>query len=328
MIRRRKFIALIGGVAATWPLAARGQQAMPVVGYLHPSAPDERGHLVEMFRKGLSETGYIDGRNVSVEYLWGNNDPTRLAELVADLVRRNVAVIVTPIGTAAAVAAKQATSTIPIVFSIGTDAVKAGLITGYNRPGGNLTGVGGMAGELGAKRAELLLELMPKAKRIALLGNPDNPLGIAANAKDIETVITARGLEFFIVHARNPREFNEAFATLTQKQADGLVISPDPLMGSHRTQLAVLSARHAIPAVYPLRDFAAAGGLMSYGPDDGARYRLVGNYVGRVLKGEKPAEMPVQQPTTFQLVINMQTARALGIAMPSTLLARADEVIE
>jgi putative ABC transport system substrate-binding protein len=325
-MKRRDFIALFG-VAAVWPLAAHGQ-AMPVVGYLHPSVPDERQHLVEAFRKGLDETGYVDGRNVTVEYLWANNDPKRFAALMADLVRRNVSVIVTPIGTASAMSAKQATSKIPIVFSIGTDAVKAGLIASYNRPGGNLTGVAGMAGELGAKRAELLLELLPQAKRIALLANPNNPLAVESNARDVRSVTAAKGLEFFIVHARNAGEFNTAFATLSQRQSDGLIISPDPLMGSHRTQLAVLSARHAIPTVYPLRDFAVAGGLMSYGPNDAARYRLVGVYTGRVLRGEKPADMPVQQPTAFHLVINLQTARALGIVVPPTLLARADEVIE
>jgi putative ABC transport system substrate-binding protein len=299
-----------------------------VVGYLHPGSAGGRAHLVEAFRKGLGETGYVEGRNVAVEYVWADNDPKRFAELLREFIRRRMAVIVTPIGTASALAAKQATSTIPVVFSIGTDAVKAGLIASYSRPGGNLTGVGGMVSELGGKRVELLLELRPQARRIALLANPNNPLAVETNLKDIRNVVAAKGLELDVVHARDIREINTAFDTLVQKRIEGLIISPDPLAGSHRTQLALLSARHRIPTVYPLRDFAVAGGLVSYGPDDADRYRLVGVYAGRVLKGEKPAEMPVQQPTKFQLVINMQTARALGIAIPPTLLARADEVIE
>ena len=328
MIERRHFIALLGGAAVSWPVAARSQQAMPVVGYLHASGSDDRVHLVEAFRKGLAEAGYVEGRNVTVEYLWANNDPKRLAELAADLARRRVAVIVTPIGTASAVAAKAATSTIPIVFSVGVDVVKAGLVESYNRPGGNLTGVGGMVSELGSKRVELLMELRPQAKRVALLANPNNPLAMEANVRDIRSFIAGRGIEFNIVHASNGRELNAAYATIVQQKTDGLIIGPDPLVGTHRTLLAMLSARHALPTVYPLRDFATAGGLISYGPDDAARYRLVGTYAGRVLKGEKPALMPVQQPTAFQLVINMQTARVLEIDVPATLLARADEVID
>jgi putative ABC transport system substrate-binding protein len=326
-MKRRDFI-LVAGAAGVWPRAAFGQAATPVIGYLHPGSASERAHLVEAFRKGLAETGYVEGHNVAVEYVWANNDPQRFAELLAEFVRRRTAVIVTPIGTASALAVKRATSTIPVVFSIGTDAVKAGLIVSYSRPGGNLTGVGGMVSELGGKRVELLLELRPQARRIALLANPNNPLAVETSLKDIRDVVAAKGIELDVVHARDTREISTAFDTLMQKRIEGLIISPDPLVGSHRTQLALLSARHRIPTVYPLRDFAVAGGLVSYGPDDADRYRLVGVYAGRVLKGEKPADMPVQQPTKFQLVINLQTARTLGIAIPPTLLARADEVIE
>ena len=328
-MRRREFLGVLGGAAAAWPLAARAQQqALPVIGYLNAGQPDGRAHLVDAFRKGLGEFGYVEGRNVIIESLWANDDPKRFREMADELVRRKVAVIVTPIGTSSAIAAKAATSTIPIVFSTGTDVVKAGLVASYNRPGGNMTGVGGMTSELGAKRFALLLELRPQMKRIGLLSNPNNPLAAENNAKDIRAAASVLGVEVEVAQARSGGELDTAFATLADKRCDGMIISPDPLVGGHRTQLAILAARYRIPTMYPLKDFAVAGGLIAYGPDDGARYRLLGNYAGRILKGEKPAEMPVQQPTAFQLVINMQTARALGITVPPTLLARADEVIE
>jgi putative ABC transport system substrate-binding protein len=327
-MRRREFIGLLGGAAAI-PLAARAQQpAMPVVGFLHASAPEARSHLVEAFRKGLAETGYVEGRNVAIEYRWGHDNPRLFQENITDLIRRQVTVIVTPIGTQAAIAARNATATIPIVFSIGTDAVKAGLIASYNRPGGNATGIAAMVSELGAKRLELLREMRPQARRIGLLVDPSNPVAADTNTRDTRAAASVMGLEIVVLNASNPLQIDTAFAALAEKKADALVVGATPLLGDRRVQLATLAARYAIPAIYPLRDFAVAGGLMSYGPDDAGRYRLVGVYAGRVLKGEKPADMPVQQPTAFQLVINMPTARALGIAVPPTLLARADDVIE
>ena len=327
-IGRREFIVTLSGTAA-WPLAARAQQVgVPVVGLLHASSPDNVSHLVAAFHKGLSETGFVEGRNVAIEFRWAHDDPKRYPELAADLVRRRVAVIVTPVGTATALAAKAATTTIPIVFSMGTDAVKAGLIESYNRPGGNVTGVTAMVTELGAKRLGLLLELRPHAKSVGVLVNPNNPVATETTIKDVMPAGSAMGLNIEIISASHPREIDEAFATMVQKRLDGFIISPDPLYLTRRTQLATLSARYTLPTIFPLRDFAVAGGLMSYGPDDVDRYRLVGVYAGRILKGEKPADMPVQRPTSFQLVINLQTARSLGIAIPSSLLARADEVIE
>ena len=328
-MKRREFIAAVGAAAATWPLAARAQQTgLPVVGFLHASAPETRMHLVEAFRKGLAETGYVEGRSVAIEYRWSHDDPRRLQDNIADLVRRQVAVIVTPVGTQAAVAAKNATTTIPVVFSVGTDAVNAGLIASYNRPGGNVTGIAAMVSELGAKRLELLRDLLPQARRIGLLVDPSNPVAADTNTKDVRGAASTMGLEIDVINASTPREIDAAFSTLAGNKADALIISPTPLVSARRVQIVTLAARHVLPTIYPLRDFAAAGGLMSYGPDDAARYRLVGVYAGRVLKGERPADMPVQRPTAFQLVINMQTARALGIAVPPTLLARADEVIE
>ena len=327
-MKRRDFITLIG-CAVLAPVASRAQQpAIPVVGFLHASAPDSNTHSVAAFRRGLSETGFVEGRNVAIEYRWAHNDANRFPELAADLVRRQVAVIVTPVNTALALAAKGATTTIPIVFSMGTDAVKAGLIASYHRPGGNVTGVTFMTSELGAKRLGLLLELRPQAKRIGLLINPNNPVAAETAIKDVRSAGSASGLDIEVLNATNPREIDAAFAYLFEKRADALVVNADPLFNSRRIQLATLAARYMVPAVSPLRDFVEAGGLMSYGPSDVERYRLVGIYAGRVLKGEKPADMPVQQPTTFELVINMQTARALGIAVPPALLARADEVIE
>lgn len=327
-IGRREFIVTLSGTAA-WPLAARAQQVgLPVVGLLHASSPDNVSHLVAAFHKGLSETGFVEGRNVAIEFRWAHDDPKRYPELAADLVRRRVAVMVTPVGTATALAAKAATTTIPIVFSMGTDAVKAGLIESYNRPGGNVTGVTAMVTELGAKRLGLLLELRPHAKSVGVLVNPNNPVATETTIKDVMPAGSAMGLNIEIISASHPREIDEAFATMVKKQLDGFIISPDPLYLTRRTQLVTLSARYTLPTIFPLRDFAVAGGLMSYGPDDVDRYRLVGVYAGRILKGEKPADMPVQRPTSFQLVINLQTARSLGIAIPSTLLVRADEVIE
>jgi putative ABC transport system substrate-binding protein len=326
-MRRREFIAALGGVAAV-PLAAHAQQAMPVIGFLFASTPESVGHLVAAFQKGLNETGFVEGRNVAIEFRWARDDPKQYAVLAADLVRRRVAVIVTPVGTATAQAAKAATTTIPIVFAMGTDAVKAGLVESYNRPGGNVTGITAMVSELGTKRLGLLLELRPQTKSVAVLVNPNNPVATETAIKDVMAAGSAMSLNIEIINASQPREIDDAFVTMAQKRFDGLIISPDPLYGTRRTQLATLAARYVLPTIFPLRDFAVSGGLMSYGPDDADRYRLVGVYAGRILKGEKPADMPVQQPTSFQFVINLQTARSLGITVPPSLLARADEVIE
>jgi len=328
-MRRREFITLVGGAAAAWPRGVWGQQrALPVIGFLHADAPESRTHQVDAFRKGLGETGHAEGRNVAIEFRWARDNPKRFEEMAAELVRLKVAIIVTPVGTSSAVAAKAATSTIPIVFSIGTDAVKAGLVASYNRPGGNVTGIGSMISELGDKRLELLLELRPAARRVGLLVNPNNPAVAETATRAVQAAASPLGVAIEVVKATNSQEIDAAFATLAEKRVDGLIVSPDPLVGGNRAQLATLAVRYALPAVFPFRDFAAAGGLMSYGPDDTDRYRLVGVYTGRILKGEKPADMPVQQPTAFQLVVNMQTARALGLTVPATLLARADEVIE
>jgi putative ABC transport system substrate-binding protein len=299
---------------------------MPVVGFLRPGSPELNAHLVEAFRKGMGETGYLEGRNVVVEYRWAQNDD-QLTELAADLVRLRVAVIVTPGSTTAAAAAKSATTTIPIVFSGGGDPVRTGLVASLNRPGGNVTGVSSMSGELGTKRMGLLQELVPRAARLAVLVNPNNPLAEAFVA-DIRAAAPAIGRQIEVVTASTSRDIDTAFATLMQKRADALVLSSDALFVSNRVQLTALAARHAVPAIYPFREDAEAGGLMSYGPSNTDLVRQVGIYTGRVLKGEKPADMPILRAIRFELVINLKTAKTLGLEIPPTLLARADEVIE
>jgi putative ABC transport system substrate-binding protein len=328
-LKRREFITLLGGAAAGWPLAARGQQpAMPVVGFLHAGAPEANANNVRAFRRGLGETGYVEGRNVAIEFQWAHGDLARYQELAAELVRRQVAVIVTPLGTAAALAAKAATTTIPIVFSSGTDPVKAGLVPSLSRPGGNLTGVNYMQSELGAKRLGLLHEMVPLASRFALLVNPNNSVAAEGTIKDVEAAAAAIGRHVDVVRAGTQREIETAFAGIVQDRRDALVTAPDPLFFDHRVLLATLAARHALPAIYGPREFVDSGGLMSYGASNMDRYRQVGIYTGRVLKGEKPADMPVIQPTKFELVLNLPTARVIGIAVPAGLLAQADEVIE
>ena len=326
-MRRREFITLLGGATAAWPMVARGQQpAMPVVGFLRRGSPELNAHLVTAFRKGMGETGYTEGRNVAVEYRWADNDH-QLTELAADLVRLRVAVIATPGSTAAAAAAKSATTTIPVVFSAGGDPVQTGLVASLNRPGGNVTGVSSMSGELGTKRVGLLQELVPRAARLAVLVNPNNPLSEAFVA-DIRAAAPAIGRQIEVVTASTGRDIDTAFATLMQKRADALVLSSDPLFVSSRVQLTALAARHAVPAIYPFREDAEAGGLMSYGPSNTDLVRQVGLYTGRVLNGEKPADMPILRAIRCELVINLKTAKTLGLKIPPTLLARADEVIE
>jgi ABC-type uncharacterized transport system substrate-binding protein len=326
-MRRWKFITLLVG-AVTWPLAAHTQQlALPTVGYVHPDAPQPMARLLAAFRTGLSEAGYVEGRNVVIEYRWAEHDNSRLPELIADLVRRPVAVIAAPGSTTAALTAKAATTRIPIVFSIGGDPVQAGLVTSLNRPGGNLTGVNSMNTEVGAKRLGLLHDLLPAATRFAVLVNPKNATTNLL-VRETQAAAAAIGRQIEVYSASTDRDIDTAFAGLVQSRADALLVHPDVLFITRRVQLATLAARHAVPTIYPFREDAEVGGLMSYGTSLTDAHRQVGVYTGRILKGEKPADLPVIQPTKFELVINLTTAKALGLQIPPTLLARADEVIE
>jgi ABC-type uncharacterized transport system substrate-binding protein len=323
-MRRREFIMLLGGAAA-WPLAARAQQQqMPVIGFLHRGSFEARANLVAAFRLGLSEAGFVDGRNVLIEYRWAQDQSDRLPGMAKDLVHRQVSVIATP-DNAGALAAKAATDAIPIVFQIGADPVKLGLVASLNRPGGNATGVSYFTYELGPKRLGLLRDLMPGGADIFVLVNPKNPISDTA-LQDLTAA--AGGQQLSVLHASNAQEINAAFPAMAQKRASALVIIPDALFVSRRVQLATLAARHAIPVIYTSREFAEVGGLMSYGTNLADNYRLVGTYTGHILKGAKPADLPVVQPTKFEFVINLATAQVLGIEVPATLPARADEVIE
>jgi putative ABC transport system substrate-binding protein len=326
-MRRREFIGLIGGMAASLPLAVRAQVPVRVVGFLGSESPDLFAGPVHAFRQGLSETGAIEGSNVVVEFRWAVGQYDRLPALAADLVRRQVTVIVAN-GTAA-VAAKAATTTIPIVFFSGADPVKRGFVASLNRPGGNLTGVSSLNTELGPKRLELLHGLIPSASTIALLINPTNPNAEAqSRANDMEAAARPLGRQLHILHASTEHDFEPAFASLVRLRIGGLVISSDAFFTSRREQLAALALGHAVPTVYQNREFAVAGGLMSYGGSDADAYRLMGVYTGRILNGEKPADLPVQQATKTELIINLKTAKALGLSIPLSLLGRADEVIE
>jgi putative tryptophan/tyrosine transport system substrate-binding protein len=325
-MRRREFISLLGGVAA-WPLAAGAQQAtMPVVGFLNTRVPGADPHLLAAFRRGLKETGYVEGQNVTIEYRWAYNQYDRLPALAADLVRRQVTVIAA-IGSPSAPAARATTTTIPIVFIIGFDPVEVGLVTSLNRPGGNLTGVTVLGVELGSKRLELLHELAPTANIVAALVNPNTPAA-ETQSTDLQTAARSLGLKLHVLHASSERDFDTVFATLLQLGAGGLVVGNDTFFSTRSEQLAALALRHGVPAIFQYRQFVEAGGLMSYGGDLADNYRLTGVYTGRVLKGEKPADLPVMQSTKVELIINLKTARALGLAVPLSLLGRADEVIE
>jgi putative tryptophan/tyrosine transport system substrate-binding protein len=329
MTSRREFMMLLGGaVGAAWPLTARAQQAAtPVIGFLHSGSPEPIANRVAAFRKGLNEIGYVEDRNVAIEYRWAHNDNNRLPELAADLVRRRVAVIVTLGSVPATLAAKAATATIPIIFQSGMDPIKAGVVSSLDRPGGNATGVTSMNAELPAKLLGLLHELMPRAACFAALVNPNN-LATEPIVADLRSAATTIGRQIEILTASSNRDIDPAFASLSRKQADALLVSPDPLFNDRRRQLITLAAHHRVPVVYPWRESAEAGGLLSYGTSIADQNRQAGIYTGRVLKGERPADLPIVRPTKFDLVINLITAKALGLEIPPTLLTRADEVIE
>ena len=326
-MKRRAFITLLGG-AVSWPLVARAQQpAMPVIGFLEPRSPDTIADQLRAFRQGLKDTGYVEGENVAVEYHWAENQPDRLPALAAELVRRQVAVIVAAGGTASALAAKSATTTIPIVFIVAEDPVGVGLVASLARPGGNLTGINFFSAELVAKRLELLRELVPAATRVAVLVNPAGP-GHEITLRDVEPAARAMGLQIQVLNASTSSEINAAFATFVRERPDAVFVSLDVFFISRRAQLVNLASRHALPATFSNRDCAEIGGLMSYGASITDAYRQTGVYSGRILKGAKPADLPVVQATKFELVINAETARMLGLIVPPSLLATADELIE
>jgi putative ABC transport system substrate-binding protein len=324
-IERRKFLATLGGAAA-WPLAARAQQSsLPVIAFL---TGDSFINMIDAFHQGLNQSGFIEGRNVTIEYHLAEDHHDRLPAMAADLVRRRVAVIVTLGSRPAILAAKAATTTIPIVFQFAGDPVALGFVTSLNRPGGNLTGVTTLNFEVGPKRLELLHELLPKATAMALLVAPRSSAAAETQLRDAQAVARTLGLQLHLLKANSEGDIDTAFTSLLQLQAGGLVIGPSPLFVQQSERLAALALRHAVPTISPYREFAKAGGLMSYGTDVGDQLRIAGTYTGRILKGEKPADLPVQQATRVDLLINMKTAKALGIEVPPTLLARADEVIE
>jgi putative tryptophan/tyrosine transport system substrate-binding protein len=327
MIRRREFLPLLGGAVA-WPLAARAQQAaLPVIGFISTRTSVDSAAVVAAFHQGLNEASYSDGRNVAVDYRWAEGQYDRLPALAADLVRRKVSVIVAAGGDPAAQAAKTATATIPIVFVTGTDPVKVGLVTSFNRPNSNLTGVHVFLVGLGAKRLGLLHDVVPKASLIAVLANP-NLAPAGSELRDVQEAAAALGLKVHVLRAGSEPEIDNAFATIMKERADAVLVAADPFFTSRRDQIVSLAARYAIPAIYELREYAAAGGLMSYGPSLIDGYRQVGVYTAKILKGAKPGDLPVLQPTKLDLVINLKTAKALGLTIPPGVLAIADEVIE
>jgi ABC-type uncharacterized transport system substrate-binding protein len=327
ILKRREFITLIGGAAAGWPFATRAQQpSMPVVGFLRDSRAAGSEFVVEGLRKGLAEAGFVEGRNLTIEFAWTDDQSERLSALAAELVGRHVPVIVSS-ALSATIAAKAATSTIPVVFAINNDPVAAGLVASLNRPGGNLTGVSYLSSELGAKRLGLMHEMLPKVTDFAVLGHPNYPSS-AAFISDVEAAAHSLGLRIEVFNTSTESEIDAAFAALSARRLGALLIANNPLFTTRREHLIALAARYAVPTMYVQREFADTGGLISYGPSLPDVYRLAGVYAGRILKGDKPADLPVMQPTKFELAINLKTAKALGIDIPPTLLARADEVIE
>ena len=329
MIRRRELITLLGGAAAACPLAASAQQpAMPKIGYLGPASPETSRNQLGGFHRGLADTGYVEGRNVAIEYRWAENHYDQLPALAAELVHRQLSVIVAGGTTPGAHALKAATQTIPIVFLVGPDPVAGGLVASLNRPGANLTGVKVLSTEVIAKNLELLHELVPAAAVIGVLVHPDNSLDTEAVTGGLRVAAGVIGARLLVLKAGNQSEIDAAFATLVQQRADGLVVGGENFFITARDQIVALAARHAVPTIYNYRDSPAVGGLISYGPNQADGYRLAGVYTGQILKGAKPADLPVQQSTKVELVINLKTAKTLGIEIPPTLLARADEVIE
>jgi len=327
-MKRRAFISLLGGGAA-WPIAARAQQpAMPVIGFLNSQSPEEYAGLLRAFRQGLKETGYIEGENLTIEYSWANNEMDRLPALASELVRRRVVVIVATGGASSALAAKAATSSIPIVFSSGDDPVRRGIVASLARPGGNLTGINLLVVELSGKRLELLRELVPGPARVAVLVNPVEAANTEITLRDVEAAARGLGLQIQVLKADTSDEINAAFESIGRERPDALFVAATPFFVARRTHLAQRAAFHRLPTAYPLRDFVEAGGLMSYGSSLADAYRQVGAYTGRILKGAKPADLPVVQASKFELVINRQTAKMLSTTVPPSLLARADEVIE
>jgi ABC-type uncharacterized transport system substrate-binding protein len=324
MSSRREFITLL---AAARPLAARAQQSMSVIGFLNHGSADGSADRLRAFRQGLAETGHVEGHNVAIEFRWANNQLDRLRELAADLVHRRVSVIVTPASTPASLAAKAATTTIPIVFGIGTDPVQIGLVASFNQPGGNITGFSSMNWELGAKRLGLLHELLPGAARFAVLTVPNQPEA-ALSVKDVQAAASTIGRHIEVLTVSTNRDIDAAFATLVQTRTDAILVSPDALFNNQLAQITTLAARHAMAAIYPWREAVQIGGLMSYGSIALDLFRQPGIYAGRILKGEKPADLPALRPTRFELVINLQTAKTISLDVPPTLIARADEVIE
>jgi putative ABC transport system substrate-binding protein len=328
-MKRREFIGLLGGAAAAWPLAARAQQpAMPLIGLLDPRSPETVADRLREFRRGLKETGYVEGENVSIVYRWAENDLKRLPGLAAELVRRPVAVIAASGGPAVVIAAKAATTTIPIVFAVGDDPVRLGLVASLARPGGNLTGVNFLNVELTAKRLELLHQLVPAAARVAVLVNPANTANTQGTLRDLEPAARAIGIEVQIFNAGTSGEIDAVFAAIARERVDALFLSQEAFFSARRLQLANMAARHALPMIAAQRDITEAGGLMSYGTNILDVYRQMAVYTGRILKGAKPADLPVEQSAKFELLINAQTARMLGLTVPPTLLSIADEVIE
>jgi putative tryptophan/tyrosine transport system substrate-binding protein len=326
-MRRREFITLLGGAAAAWPLSARAQQpAMPVIGFLNSTSPDLNADFLRAFREGLKETGFVEGENVAIVYRWADGQIDRLPGLAAELARRPVAVLIAS-GDAASLAAKAATTTIPVVFHVGRDPAMLGLVASLARPGGNLTGVNFFTGELAAKRLEYLHQLVPGAVHVAMLLNPTNP-NAKTVVRDVEVAARSMGLQIQVLNAATIGEIEAAFATFVRERSDALFFSGDPVFRFRRIQLALLAAHYRVPAIYALRDYAEAGGLMSYGAGLSDAHRQGGVYVGRILKGAKPADPPVVQSSKFELVINLQPARMLGLTVPPSLLATADEVIE